>query len=362
MPRAALARTGSALDDAAWRAIAGRDHASRGRFVIGVITTGIYCAPGCPARLPRRENLRRFVTPDEAEAAGFRACRRCAPRAKADATAQAAVARAVAEAIEAAETTPTLGELAALTGYSPFHLLRLFKAQTGLTPRAYAEGVRARRLADGLARGEGVAYAAFGAGYGSLRGAYAATGGITPGRARRGGQGETIRTAFAGTRFGPLLVGATARGVCFLGFAEPEEALLADLRRRFPAAEIVEDDVALADHVGAVLAYLETPRAGLALPLDLQGTAFQKRVWDALRTIPAGETRTYSEVAAGLGKPDAVRAVATACARNPTSLVVPCHRVIGKDGGLHGYRWGLERKRALLAAEGETALAETAEA
>ncbi|WP_144185171.1 methylated-DNA--[protein]-cysteine S-methyltransferase, partial [Elioraea rosea] len=273
----------------------------------------------------------------------------------ADATAQAAAARAVAglieAAFEAAEPPPTLAELAERTGYSAFHLLRLFKAQTGLTPRAYAEGLRARRLGERLARGEGVVTAAFAAGYGSLRGAYAATGGITPGRARRGGQGETIRTAFAETRFGPLLVGATGRGVCFIGFAEPRAALLADLQRRFPNATVAEDDATLAGHVQAVLAYLEAPRAGLALPLDLQGTAFQKRVWDALRAIPPGETRTYSEVAASLGRPDAVRAVATACARNPTSLVVPCHRVIGKDGGLHGYRWGLARKRALLAAE-----------
>jgi AraC family transcriptional regulator of adaptative response/methylated-DNA-[protein]-cysteine methyltransferase len=351
MPRAALARTGLPLDEAGWSAVAGRDGSARGRFVVGVVTTGIYCAPGCPARLPRRENLRRFASPGEAEAAGFRACRRCDPRAAADATVHAAVVRAVVDVLEASEEAPTLEALAARTGYSPFHLLRLFKAQTGLTPRAYAEALRARRLAEGLARGEGVAAAAYGAGYGSLRPAYAATGGITPGRARRGGAGETIRTAFAETRFGPLLVGATDRGVCFIGFAEPRESLMADLRRRFPRAALVEDDAALAAHVAAVLAYLAAPRGGLALPLDLQGTAFQKRVWDALRAIPTGQRRTYSEVAAALGAPASVRAVATACARNPVSLAVPCHRVVGKDGGLHGYRWGLERKRALLAEE-----------
>jgi len=351
MPRAALARTGLPLDDAGWRAISARDASARGRFVVGVVTTGIYCAPGCPARLPRRENLRRFAEPGEAEAAGFRACRRCDPRAAADATLHAAVVRAVADMLEASEETPTLEALAARAGYSPFHLLRLFKARTGLTPRAYAEAVRARRLVEGLARGQGVAAAAYAAGYGSLRPAYAATGGITPGRARRGGEGETIRTAFAETRFGPLLVGATGLGVCFIGFAEPRERLMADLRRRFPRAGLVEDDAALADHVQAVLAYLAAPRAGLALPLDLQGTAFQKRVWDALRAIPAGQRRTYGEVAAALGAPDAVRAVAAACARNPVSLAVPCHRVVGKDGALHGYRWGVERKRALVVEE-----------
>jgi AraC family transcriptional regulator of adaptative response/methylated-DNA-[protein]-cysteine methyltransferase len=351
MPRAALARTGSLLDDEAWSAFAARDGSRRGRFVAGVITTGIYCAPGCPARLPRRENLRFFATPGEAEAAGFRACLRCAPRAAPEATAAAALVRAVAEAIDAAEETPTLADLAVRTGYSPFHLLRLFKGATGLTPRAYAAAVKGRRLAEGLSRGEGVAAAAFGAGFGSLRAAYAATGGISPGSARRGGEGETIRTAFAETRFGPLLVGATDRGVAFLGFAEPHAALEADLRRRFPRAAIIADDAALAAHLAAVLRYLEAPRRGLALPLDLKGTAFQKRVWDALRAIPAGQRRTYSEVAESLGTPDAVRAVATACARNPVSLAVPCHRVIGKDGGLHGYRWGLAQKRALLDAE-----------
>jgi AraC family transcriptional regulator of adaptative response/methylated-DNA-[protein]-cysteine methyltransferase len=351
MARSSLASTGSLLDDAAWAAVAARDGTARGRFVIGVITTGIYCAPGCPARLPRRENLRQFATADDAEAAGFRACRRCAPRAAPEDTVRAAVVRAVAEAIAAAEETPSLADLAARTGYSPFHLLRLFKAETGLTPRAYAEALRAERLREGLARGEGVAAAAFGAGYGTLRGAYAATGGITPGRARRGGAGETIRTAFAETAFGPLLVGATARGVCFLGFAEPRAALSADLRRRFPRALVVEDDAALAGHLAAVLAYLKAPRAGLSLPLDLAGTAFQKRVWDALLAIPAGARTTYGALAESLGVPSAVRAVAGACARNPVALAVPCHRVIGKDGTLTGYRWGVARKRALLAAE-----------
>ncbi|MCU0984716.1 MAG: methylated-DNA--[protein]-cysteine S-methyltransferase [Acetobacteraceae bacterium] len=355
MPRSSLARTGAPLDDAAWTAVAARDAAARGRFVVGVVTTGIYCAPGCPARLPRRENLRLFRTADDAERAGFRACRRCTPRAGAEETTRAAVVRAVAAAIAAAEETPSLAALAAHAGYSPFHLLRLFKAETGLTPRAYAEALRAERLREGLARGEDVAAAAFGAGYGNLRSAYAATGGMTPGRARRGGAGETIRTAFAETRFGPLLVGATARGVCFLGFAEPREALAADLRRRFPRALIVEDDAALAGHLAAVLAYLAAPRAGLSLPLDLQGTAFQKRVWDALQAIPVGERTTYGALAATLGVPEAVRAVAGACARNPVSLAVPCHRVVGRDGTLTGYRWGLARKRALLAAEaGET--------
>lgn len=353
MPRAALARTGSTIDDAAWHAVATRDEAARGRFVIGVVTTGIYCAPGCPARLPRRANVRLFATAEAAEAAGFRACRRCDPRVPVTSTVRAAVIRAVAEAIEASDEALPLEALAARAGYSPFHLLRLFKAATGVTPRAYAAAVRARRLAEGLARGEHVAASAFGAGYGSLRAAHAASGGMTPGRARRGGAGETIRTAFAATRLGQLLVGATARGVCFLGVGESREALLEDLHGRFPRAKVIADDAALSGHVAEVLSYLATPRSGLSLPLDLAGTAFQKRVWDALQSIPPGERRSYAELAAALGAPRAVRAVAAACARNPVALAVPCHRVVGSDGSLAGYRWGLDRKRILLAEQAE---------
>ncbi len=324
-----------------------------GEFLYAVTTMGIYCRPGCPSPRPLRKNVRFFRNCGEAEAAGFRACRRCDPKGDRARLAQAVVQDACGF-IEAAEEIPSLDTLAARSGYSRFHFLRMFRDHTGLTPRSYAEGVRARRLHTALAGGARVADAVAGSGYGSESRVYEKTGallGMTPGAARRGGEGELIRTAFADCPFGRLLVGATGKGVCFIGFAEPDEALLGDLRQRFPRAQIVADDTTLADAVTAVLAFLEEPKQGLELPLDLRGTAFQQRVWRTLCQIPAGETRTYSELARMVGDPRAVRAVARSCARNPVSLAVPCHRVIGSDGGLTGYRWGVPRKRALLAKE-----------
>jgi AraC family transcriptional regulator of adaptative response/methylated-DNA-[protein]-cysteine methyltransferase len=249
---------------------------------------------------------------------------------------------------------PILDTLAQKSGYSKFHFLRLFRDHTGVTPRSYAEGVRARRLQAALANGERVADAVAGAGFGSESRVYEDTGkllGMTPGAARRGGAGETIRTALADCPFGRLLVGATETGVCFLGFAEPDDALMGDLRRRFPRATLVSDDAGLADTVQAVVDFIEEPEVGLQLPLDLRGTAFQVRVWEALRKIPAGETRSYGELAKMIDAPRAIRAVARSCATNPVSLAVPCHRVIGSDGDLTGYRWGVPRKRALLEKE-----------
>ncbi len=324
-----------------------------GDFLYAVTTMGVYCRPGCPSPLPLRRNVRFFDAPDAAEAAGFRACRRCDPKGERARIAEAVVRDACAH-IEAEDTIPSLDTLAARSGYSRFHFLRLFRDHTGVTPRSYAEGVRARRLQSALADGERVADAVAGAGYGSESRVYEKTGtllGMTPGALRRGGAGEEIRTAFADCPFGRLLVGMTEKGVCFIGFAEPDDALLGDLRRRFPRAVIRADDAALADTVRAVLAFIAEPAQALALPLDLRGTAFQQRVWQALCRIPVGETRSYAEVAAMIEVPRAVRAVARSCATNPVSLAVPCHRVVGSDGDLTGYRWGVSRKRALLAAE-----------
>jgi AraC family transcriptional regulator of adaptative response/methylated-DNA-[protein]-cysteine methyltransferase len=297
--------------------------------------------------------VRFFASCDLAEAAGFRACRRCDPKGEREALARAVVEDACA-AIAAAEQVPTLDQLAARAGYSRFHFLRLFQAHTGLTPRAYAEGLRARRLQVALTGGARVADAVAEAGFGSESRVYEDTGrllGMTPGALRRGGKGEVIRTALADSPFGRLLVAATGSGVCFIGFAEPDDALMAQLRRQFPRAEIVADDAALTTEVRAVVGFMREPGAALALPLDLRGTAFQLRVWEALRRIPAGETRSYREVAAMVGAPAAVRAVASSCARNPAALAVPCHRVIGADGRMAGYRWGVARKQALLARE-----------
>jgi AraC family transcriptional regulator of adaptative response/methylated-DNA-[protein]-cysteine methyltransferase len=324
-----------------------------GDFLYAVTTMGIYCCPGCPSPRPLRKNVRFFRNIKEAESAGFRACKRCDPKGERARLAEAVVQDACAS-IEAAEEIPSLDTLAARSGYSRFHFLRMFRDHTGLTPRSYAEGVRARRLHKALAGGARVADAVAESGYGSESRVYEKTGellGMTPGAVRRGGEGEIIRTAFADCPFGRLLVGATDKGVCFIGFAEPDEALLGDLRRRFPRARIVADDTALAGAVRGVLGYLEEPKQGLDLPLDLRGTAFQQRVWLALCRIPPGETRSYGEVARMIGNPAAVRAVARSCATNPVALAVPCHRVIGSDGSLTGYRWGVPRKRALLEKE-----------
>lgn len=341
-------------DAARWQAVLARDPGLvAAPFLYAVTTQGVFCRPGCPARPPLRRNTRFFADPAAAEAAGFRACRRCDPKGE-RAALHAEAVRAACAMIEAAETIPGLAELAARAGYARHHFLRLFRDITGVTPRSYAEGVRARRLQAALAAGDRVAEAVAGAGFGSESRVYEDTArhlGMTPGAARRGGQGETIRIAHAGSAMGPLLVGATAAGVCFIGFAEPPEALEGDLRARFPKARIEPAEAALAALVAEVARFLAEPAAALALPLDLRGTAFQRRVWEALRAIPLGETRTYGGLAAEIGQPAAMRAVARACARNPVALAVPCHRVVGADGDLTGYRWGVARKAALLAGE-----------
>jgi AraC family transcriptional regulator of adaptative response/methylated-DNA-[protein]-cysteine methyltransferase len=337
-------------DDQLWDQVIRREP---GNFLYAVTTMGIYCRPGCPSPRPLRKNVRFFRNIGEAEAAGFRACKRCDPKGERARLAQAVVQDACTF-IDGAEEVPSLDALAKRSGYSRFHFLRMFRDHTGLTPRNYAQGVRAKRLHTALAGGARVADAVADAGYGSESRVYEKTGellGMTPGALRRGGEGEVIRTAFADCQFGRLLVGATDKGVCFIGFAEPEDALLNDLRQRFPRARIVADDAALSDTVHAVLAFLEEPKQALDLPLDLRGTAFQQRVWRTLCRIPVGETRSYAELARMMGDPRAVRAVARSCATNPVPLAVPCHRVIGSDGSLTGYRWGVPRKRALLEKE-----------
>jgi AraC family transcriptional regulator of adaptative response/methylated-DNA-[protein]-cysteine methyltransferase len=337
-------------DELLWQTVLARQP---GDFLYAVTTMGIYCRPGCPSPRPLRQNVRFFDAPAEAESSGFRACKRCDPKGERARLAQAVVSDACA-CIEAAETMPSLDTLATRSGYSRFHFLRMFRDHTGVTPRSYAESVRARRLQAALAGGSRVADAVAEAGFGSESRVYEKTGsilGMTPGAARRGGEGEVIRAAFADCLFGRLLIGATDKGVCFLGFAEPDDALMGDLRRRFPRARIAADDEGLRETLDAVLAFLEEPKQALELPLDLRGTVFQQRVWRTLCQIPAGETRTYGDVARMMEQPKAVRAVARSCATNPVSLAVPCHRVVGGDGNLTGYRWGVPRKQALLERE-----------
>jgi AraC family transcriptional regulator of adaptative response/methylated-DNA-[protein]-cysteine methyltransferase len=329
------------------------DHRQDADFFYAVTSMGIYCRPSCPSPRPLRRNVRFFRSAAEAEEAGFRACKRCDPKGERARIAQAVV-RDASDFIAASEEIPSLDALAKRAGYSRFHFLRMFRDHTGLTPRAYAAGVRARRLHAALADGNRVVDAVVDAGFGSESRVYENTGtllGMTPGAARRGGKGEHIRTAFADCPFGRLLVGATDKGVCFIGFAEPDEALMADLKRRFPQATVSTGDTDLAGTVRAVVDFLREPKQALDLPLDLRGTAFQQRVWRTLCTIPLGETRSYAQLAEMAGNPKAIRAVARSCATNPVALAVPCHRVIGSDGGSSGYRWGVPRKQALLAQE-----------
>lgn len=334
--------------DAAWEAFARRDRAQEGRFVAAVRTTGIYCTPGCPARRPRRENVEFFENGGAARRAGYRPCRRCRP--DEPGRDRRAVGQAAA-LIEGSEEVPRLADLAAAVGYAPHHFQRLFKRALGVSPAAYARQCRATRLERALKEEENVTGAIYEAGFGASATAYADAGGrlgMTPGARRRGGKGEHIRFAIATSSLGPVLVAATDRGLARISFDEDED----DLRRHFPQAELVAGDADFAALVARVVALIDDPaRADAHLPMDIRGTAFQQAVWQALRAIPAGETRSYAEIAAAAGRPKAVRAAGSACGDNGLAVLIPCHRVLRSDGGLGGYAYGLERKRALLERE-----------
>jgi AraC family transcriptional regulator, regulatory protein of adaptative response / methylated-DNA-[protein]-cysteine methyltransferase len=334
-------------EDQAWIAFERRDRSCDGRLIVAVLTTRIYCKPSCPARRPKREHVRFFASGSQAVAAGYRACRRCRP----DAVARdrEAVARAVA-LIEAAEVAPRLDALAAAVGYAPHHFQRLFTRELGISPAAFARSVRAKRAEAALEESKTVTQAIYDSGFSGPSRFYADAGerlGMTPSAWRDGGRGETIRWTTIGTSLGPMLVAATARGICRLSFDEDSTALA----RRFPNARVIPDDGAIAPLAKAALAAVERPSSAPDLPVDVQGTAFQEAVWQELRKIPAGETRSYAEIAAAVGQPGAVRAVGTANGSNPVAVLVPCHRVIRSDGTLGGYAGGLERKRKLLEAE-----------
>lgn len=333
--------------DAAWAAFAARDRTAEGRFVVGVRTTGIYCKPSCPARHPRREHVTFYADVAAARAAGLRACLRCRP--DAIGRDRLAVAGAIA-AIEASDATIPLDALAARVGYAPHHFHRLFVRATGMTPAAYARARRTTRVADALTREKDVTTAIHEAGFSAPSRFYAGAAprlGMPPSAWAKGGAGVTIRWTIAATSLGPLLIAATDRGLCRISFDEDAQALAA----RFPAATIAPGGEALARLAAEVIAVVESPARAHALPRDVQGTTFQEAVWRALAAIPAGETRTYAELAALAGKPAAVRAAGSACGANPLALVVPCHRAQRSDGTLGGYAYGLERKRALLARE-----------
>lgn len=338
--------------EAAWAAVLARDGAADGAFVYAVATTGVYCRPSCPSRRPRRENVTFFADAAAAERAGFRACARCGPSGAAD-RAGAAVRRAVVYLERHLDERVTLAALARRVGLSPFHLQRTFTRLVGLSPRAFQDARRLERFKVEVRAGAAVAEAGYAAGYGSSRGLHesARAGlGMTPSAYRRGGEGELIRFATAPAPLGRLLVARTARGACAVALGDADAALEAQLRAEFPRATLVRDP----EPVAAWLAALARELAGGAparVPLDLRGTAFQLRVWRALRAIPRGETRSYAEVAEAVGAPRAARAVARACATNRVAVLVPCHRVVRGGGEAGGYRWGAPRKRALLDAE-----------
>ncbi len=331
-----------------WKAWEERDLSAIGAFYIAVRSTKIYCRVGCPARGPKRENVHFFDTPQAAEAAGYRACLRCKPK---ETPGHLAVVHRIKGLLEQAETAPTLEQLSKAVGLSPFHLQRLFKQVTGLSPKQYAGAMRLGKFKEQVRMTRSVTEAIYGAGYGSASNLYreaASRLGMSPRVYRRGGQGMQIRYAFADSPVGKVVIGVTEKGICSLLIGDSEAELEAMLREEFAQAKL--ERATLAGYVQSVLDHFgkQTP---LNVPLDLRGTAFQLKVWQALRQIPAGETRTYGEVARMVGDPKAVRAVAGACGANPTALVVPCHRVVGRDGKLTGYRWGLKRKEQLLKQE-----------
>jgi AraC family transcriptional regulator of adaptative response/methylated-DNA-[protein]-cysteine methyltransferase len=348
------ARAAATKQDPRWAAVLARDPAADGTFFYSVRTTGVYCRPSCASRSARPENVEFHLTAAAAERAGFRPCKRCRPDQAATPGSHAGLVADLCRLIESAEQAPSLHQLAERAGLSPWHLHRVFKAAVGLTPKAYAAAHRARRVREELGRGESVTEAIFDAGYNSSGRFYAVSDqilGMTPGRFRAGGAGSEIRFAVGRSSLGEILVAASERGICAILMGDDAAALVRDLQDRFARATLIGGDAGFEQLVAKVVGFVEAPRLGLDLPLDVRGTAFQQRVWQALREIPAGLTVSYAEVARRLGAPRAVRAVASAVAANALAVAIPCHRVVRTDGSLSGYRWGVERKRALIERE-----------
>ena len=324
-------------------------------FVYGVVTTGVYCRPGCPSRLPRRDNVRFFASGEEARRAGFRPCLRCEPDGVSREKRQADAVASACAMIEAAEEKPDFAAIAKAAAMSRHHFHRIFKQATGLTPGAYAAACRRSRALQGLRQTEKVTDAIYDAGYGSASrfyDAFAAGLGMKPGAFVKGGDGETILFSVGACSLGCVLVAATARGICAIQLGEAPDPLVEALRRSFPNAGLKKGGTDFERIVAEAVSLVEEPKRAFDLPLHVRGTAFQHRVWNVLRSIPPGETMTYAEVAAKADCPAAVRAVASACAANTIAVAIPCHRVVRKGGALSGYRWGVERKAALLKREG----------
>jgi AraC family transcriptional regulator, regulatory protein of adaptative response / methylated-DNA-[protein]-cysteine methyltransferase len=341
-------------NDRRWTAVVARDSAQDGEFVFAVATTGVYCRPSCPARRPRRENVAFFPGPEQAEKAGFRACLRCRPRSftgspQSDAAKE--ICRYIEQHLDEAVTLERLGKA---FGQSPFHLQRRFKAVLGITPREYADSCRLRLLKRNLQAGDNVTRAMYDAGYGSSSRLYEKTAsqlGMTPDKYRRGAIAATVRYAIAVSPLGRMLIAATDKGVCAIQFAGSDGELIEGLKREFPFAVRKVDEGGLQTWVAALLSKMTGSVLDALLPLDIRATAFQRRVWTYLQSIPFGATCSYGEVAKAIGQPSASRAVARACATNPVAVAIPCHRVVREDGSISGYRWGVERKKALLEME-----------
>ena len=347
-------RAASIKGDPRWTSLLARDSRADGTFYYSVETTGVYCRPSCAARLPRPENVKFYETRRDAEAAGFRPCRRCKPDQPSLAEQHASTIAKACRIIENAEEMPALHSLAEEVGMSAYHLHRVFKAVTGVTPKDYAIAHRNKRVRTTLGSEAKVTDAIYEAGFNSNSRFYESSNqilGMTPTDFRNGGARTDIRFAVGECSLGSILVAATERGVCAILLGDDPDALTRDLQDRFPNANLIGGETEFERIVAKVVGFVEAPQTGIHLPLDIRGTAFQQQVWQALQQIPAGTTISYAELAARIGQPKAVRGVAQACAANVLAVAIPCHRVVRNDGGLAGYRWGVERKRALLKRE-----------
>ena len=356
MNKTAMERAAATLNDPRWQQVLARDAAADGEFYYAVKTTGVYCRPSCGARPARPENVVFYNTAQEAEAAGFKPCKRCRPGQPRLAEQHRILVEQACRFIEQSEAAPTLAQIAAHVGMSEHHFHRLFKASSGLTPKAYVTAQRQRVLKEHLGQQNKVTDAIYAAGYGSSSRFYETAGqvlGMTPSDYKKGGQDTEIRFAIAECSLGSILVASSAKGVCAILMDDDPEFLLRDLQDRFPRSTLIGADAAYERLVAQVVGFVEAPQLGLDLPLDVRGTAFQQRVWQALRNIPYGSTASYSEIAEKIGMPKAVRAVAQACGANALAVAIPCHRVVRTDGSLSDYRWGVERKQRLLYKEAQ---------